>query len=340
MSGLDEIAGAEASRGNDSNSEDALRQRRKWKKTLLRLSISLALVILLFRTIDRTEFVSIISRMSLVSVFACAALYTFGQFLSAIKWRVFILESDIPCSLGQAIKAYFTGMAVNTLGLGTLGGDVVRGLAIRPGQRKRAASLATVVADRIHGLAVLGSIGAFAFLYVRPEVLGHWAEPLALLFVAGLVLIWYWGPRLLQRLFPEDHKYGLAAQQITQAFPHHTAPLIEATLVSFVFHISQIFLFAFICHQLQINIGLGYLFAVVPIINVASTMPFSINGLGIREWFNIFLLVPAGATHEQAVAVGAIWLVVVSAVSIIGGAIVTAGSPLSLVRQSRTSPSN
>ena len=55
--------------------------------------------------------------------------------------------------------------------------------------------------------------------------------------------------------------------------------------------------------------------------NIASSLPISWQGLGIRENSYIFFLTaaPAIVSKEQAVAFGALWLLAVTVSSAIGG---------------------
>ncbi|MCB0360944.1 MAG: flippase-like domain-containing protein, partial [Bdellovibrionales bacterium] len=141
--------------------------RSRWK-LVLRLSISVLLLVIVLRSVHLPDLVqTLLSIHPLVAV-SIIVLYALGQVISAMKWRILFTEVGIQRSPKETIRAYFSGMFVNTFGLGTVGGDVVRGLALQPAKGRRASALASVVADRVHGLMVLSLIGAVAIVLVRP----------------------------------------------------------------------------------------------------------------------------------------------------------------------------
>ena len=56
-------------------------------------------------------------------------------------------------------------------------------------------------------------------------------------------------------------------------------------------------------------------------VNIAASLPFSLNGLGVREVGYSKLFAPAGIPPEVSVAFAAVWFACVTLVSLIGGAI-------------------
>lgn len=293
----------------------------RYIKHALRLLISAVLVYLIYHLVDSRELLRTLGIVSLPNAVLIALIYACGQILSVLKWRVFIRSSKIDRSFLETTRAYFFGMFVNTFGLGTVGGDVTRGLALKPKRGERASALATVVADRIHGLLVLALIGSLSIIIVRPEALGNYAAELSALFVIALVSGWVIGPTVLVKIFPESHRFGPAAAQVANAFPRNLKTLLLASAISFVFHSTQICLHFFIAKILGAPLSLAYLFATVPVTNIICSLPISVNGLGVREALYLLLFVPMGLSQETAVAFGAIWILAITAVSAIGGLI-------------------
>ncbi len=292
-------------------------------KFLLRLAVSLLLLAIVYWNVDLPQLIEIFKRLSVTSVLALLVLYTAGQMLSALRWRVILENVKIHRSLSRLYQAYFLGMYVNTFGLGTVGGDVARSIAIQPKRGERAAALASVVADRVLGLAVLASIGAISVLIVKPKALGFTAEAVAIILVIVLTLGWWFGPKILLKLFSNEHRFRDAAEQIARAFPTRFRPFSQAVLIAAAFHCLQISMHLLLARALGVNeLSLAYLFATVPFVNIVATLPFSINGLGVREAIYVTLFVPVGVSHEVAVAFGAIWILTATVVSAVGGIVV------------------
>lgn len=306
----------------NQKNKPAGKKKKNSVRTLLQLTISVIFVLLIYGSSDLGSLFNTLRRVSWLTGIAVALLYTFGQIVSAYKWRILFQRVGIQRTFSETLHSYFLGMFVNTFGLGTVGGDVVRGIALRPGKGQRAAALGTVVADRVHGLVVLATIGCIAALFVRPEVFGAFVVPLAAIGIVCLPLAWWFGPKIITAIFPKHHRFGQAASQVAQAFPSKFVPVLTVTLISVFFHFVQIMMVVVIATELNAPLSLGYLCLVVPLANIASALPISINGVGVREAIYVLMLVPIGVPHETAIAFGAIWILAITIVSALGGLIV------------------
>lgn len=305
---------------SESSPSEKPRRGRK-RKFLLKLGVSATLLAVIFSRLDRAAWWENLRRVPWQTIVALIALYTLGQMLSAVKWNIFVRGVGITRSSRQTIAAYFLGMFVNSFGLGTIGGDVTRALALRPEPGKRAASLATVIADRVHGLAVLTVIGIVAIAIVRPPEVNSTFVVIGLVGLFAAIVGWLVGPSLLLRVFPSSHRYGETAIRVAGAFPRRLPALAYATLLSAIQHLLQILMHVLMAASLGANLSLGKIFALTPIVNITSSFPISINGLGVREAMYDLLLTPAGVPRATAVSFGAVWFVTVTAVSAIGSLI-------------------
>ena len=254
-----------------------------------------------------------------VWIFIVAILiYTAGQFLSAIKWWLLIRASGITVSLNHTMQAYFMGMFVNCFGLGVVGGDVARALLL--GAPEKSKTLASVAADRVHGLTILSLVGAVGGWIIQAT--GNFTQnPMYLWLLSGLsgglILGWFTAPIILTNL-PGEHSIIKKIRGMAHAFPTSPSFLLGGTLISVVFHLSQIGLYYLMGRAFGLHIPSEYLFVAVPLVNIASTLPISWNGLGVRENSLSSLLAPA-ISATQAVAFGGIWLMAVMITSGIGG---------------------
>ena len=140
-----------------------------------------------------------------------------------------------------------------------------------------------------------------------------------LLFAAAIVIGWFLGPALLLRLFPRSSRWYSKVADLCEVLPTELRVLIPISVLSVLFHLSQIALHGFILYGLGISIPFAVLLATVPFVNILATLPFSWNGLGVRENSYVFFLAPTFMTAEQCVALGAIWLFTMTCSSLIGG---------------------
>ena len=278
--------------------------------------------VLLFLVYSKIDFLGLLDRFSLVSpfkFFVCCLLYLVGQFLSAYKWGVLLKDAGLFSNIKEVLRAYFLGMFINSFGLGTVGGDVARGFSLSCPEGRRSSVLASVVADRIHGLTVLLSIGLIALLIVDPPFLPDVAFNLAAVTALVFVICWFLGPfvliKFLPSWFPKRDKFVMALE----GFPRQGSLLFHISLVSATFHCVQIYMAYMIFQALSDKMSLSIVFTTIPFVNVASALPISINGLGVREVVSVYMMTPSGIDKEIAVAFSAIWVFVVTLISGIGG---------------------
>lgn len=245
-------------------------------------------------------------------------IYAAGQTLSCLKWWLLLKTSGISVSFSTTSKAYFMGMFVNCFGLGVVGGDVARALLL--GTNQKAQALASVAADRVHGLTILsmvGAVGGWVLLLSDKFTQDHIFLWVLTGLTVGLTIGWFFAPFFLS-LIPGQHKIIIKIRGISNSFPKNPIFLIGGSLISIIFHLSQILLYYLMGRAFGISIPAEFLFVSVPMVNIASTLPISWNGLGIREYGLSSLLAPA-ISATQAVAFGAIWLMAVMVTSCIGG---------------------
>lgn len=245
--------------------------------------------------------------------------YTAGQILSSVKWWMIARSAGIDTSWPMTLKAYFIGMFVNCFGFGTVGGDVARGLLLSDGKKTKTLALATVIADRAQGLAVLTVIGLLSVAIFGQPLLDARLVYLLLALLAAVAGVWFIAPSLILGIFPEHSRPGRILRQVFAAFPRNVSTLFWTTVISVTFHFSQIWLHALMAGGLGVSISWSVLLTTIPFVNILATLPISWNGLGVREKSYIYFLFPAVLSREQAVAVGALWLLSVAITSSIGG---------------------
>jgi uncharacterized membrane protein YbhN (UPF0104 family) len=181
--------------------------------------------------------------------------------------------------------------------------------------------LATVVADRAHGLVVLLCIGILSVLFFGGNVLPFWLW--LTLSVGGILVIlgWFIGPEFLLYLVPKDHPFRVRVEQLSQSIPRDRGTLTSITILSLIFHLWQITLHQVMASALSVGISWPTLLVSIPFINVLSNLPISWQGLGVRENGYAFFLVPHSLLYEQAVAMGVIWLFAITSSGALGGLI-------------------
>jgi uncharacterized membrane protein YbhN (UPF0104 family) len=306
-------------------------------KSLIKVIITLGALGLVAYSVSFDKLLATLRAISPVTAVIVIAGYSIGQLMSSLKWWTIAKSGGIHVSYPVALKAYCIGMFVNCFGsgLGTVGGDVARGILISHGLPKKTEGIAAVIADRIHGLTVLSLIALLTSQLFRSDRVPGWLIFSLLVLVAGFIASWVIGPWLLT-LFPDKTKFAAKMRQVAAIFPRDAKTLTIITGISVVFHCLQILLHSVMASALDADIPLATLFVVIPLVNIASSLPISWNGLGVRETSYIFFLTaaPALVSPEQAAAFGAMWLLAVTVTSALGGLVALVTGDMRLLRSS------
>ena len=302
-------------------------------KRFIKLILSLGAITLVLSMVNWPVLKKTVSAIPPLGVALVISGYVAGQLLSVLKWQIIAASGGVHKSYVEALKSYFTGMFINAFGLGMVGGDVARGLLLGAGTDKKSAAIASVIADRIQGLAVLSTIGTIALLIFGDDHLEqYWfyiITGLGLSFAVG----WYFAPKILLLIIGPKNKFREKAEHITAAFPTDLRTIITITCISVVFHLTQISLHWVMGWSLGLNLPVTALLVCVPFVNIMSSLPISWNGLGVREAGYIFFLTPHLLNQEQAVAFGALWLLATTTSSAIGGIIALLSNEYKILNQ-------
>lgn len=309
-------------------------------KTLIKVLITIVMVTIVALSISFEKLMVTLGQITPVTALIVIVGYTIGQLISSVKWWTIARSGGIDVPYSAALKAYFIGMFVNCFGsgLGTVGGDVARGILISNGLPKKTEGIAAVVADRIHGLTVLSIIALVTSQLFRSDRVPGWLLLSLLVLIAGFITAWILGPAVLTRL-PASSRFTPKLRQVAAIFPREVGVVFFITALSVIFHCTQILLHAVMAHAVGAQIPLATLFVVIPLVNIASSLPISWNGLGVRENSYIYFLTaaPALVSAEQAAAFGALWLVAVTVTSAIGGIVALVTGDLKLLKPSAKS---
>jgi uncharacterized membrane protein YbhN (UPF0104 family) len=112
-----------------------------------------------------------------------------------------------------------------------------------------------------------------------------------------------------------DPDVGAAGRRVLQA-PRSAGggcgPLVSLQILVIVVNI-------FNGIALQLDVPFVFYFILIPPIAVATMIPVSLNGLGVREGAFVFFLAQVGVPEAQALSLALLWLGVLIASSLIGG---------------------
>lgn len=287
----------------------------------LKVGISLGLFGVLLRSVDLREFTHHILAAR-PELFALAfSGYVAGQGLSAYKWRLLAAPLGFEQSLRTFTVYYFIGMYLNLFAPSTVVGDLGRGLLLANNRNRLGPALQSVLADRVSGLIMLLWVSAAGFLVCGPTVLPA-AVCYGTIAAALLTIVGWWSlPRLLNSLFSPHHTVRRLIEALLIPYRREAALLGWVCGVSLVFHFFQLGLQMLLARALNLALPFWYLVLFIPLVQIASALPLSFGGVGVREGGYVIFLAFIGVGRDEALAFGLLWSAVVLGANVLGGVV-------------------
>lgn len=258
----------------------------------------------------------------------------FGFVLSAWRWQRVLHALDEEVGLPTLTSHYLAGQFVGNFLPSTIGGDLLRIARLTPSVGSSATAFASVILERMTGWVVLPMM-SLAGLVLHPSLfelgfapklaLGLALTTLALLAIvlvaAGSVTL---GGRFADH---EGWKRFLGAVHVgvdnLRRRPRRAAGVLGASIA---YQLSMVLAVWTAAQAINLSIPFYAVLAFAPAVLIAQVLPFSLNGIGLREGAFVLFLTPLNVTTSQAVAVGLLLYGMTLAVSLLGAPAFAVGS--------------
>ncbi|MBI3077732.1 MAG: flippase-like domain-containing protein [Deltaproteobacteria bacterium] len=310
----------------------------------LKLGVSALMLTWLFWRTDLQRVGSLLGGLDLRLWTLCLLAYLASQVLSAYRWQRLLVAKALPVGLGRLVSLTYAGLFFNLLLPTSLGGDVYKGYGLYRQVGHGSEAAASVLLDRLTGLAALLLIALAAVAVVRegggPEVTAT-VVMLGAGFFGGAALLRVPAARrlllgLLARL--RLGPVGQALQRVSEAILGYAEcgrALLLALLISFGVQTISIGIFYGLSLALRQEIPLAAFCLFIPLGVLAGMLPISLGGLGVREGAFVLLFTRVGVSPAGALALSLAWFLMVLAAGLIGGGIfvLTGPGPLAVSRR-------
>ncbi len=309
--------------------------RKKIKNTILFIIKALVSLSLLGFLLSRTElsrvYATLVSARLLWLVLAFIMLYI-GKVITAYRWQGLLKAQAVDIPLRTLIASVFVGQFFNSFLPTTVGGDVIRAYDTAAQSKESLKSAISVFADRLIGVFALTLLAflALAAGYLRGEEVSFYALPVVIVFVMsafGMLLIYIKWLAVLNDRFLRVVRLNSIADQLDKAyrslhlFKDRPGVMLNALSSSILLQVNVILFYYFIGLSLDLGVSVLYFFMIVPVALVVLLIPFSINGIGIREGVFVFLLTSLGVEANDAIALSLISFGLTLTQGVIGGVI-------------------
>lgn len=241
-------------------------------------------------------------------------LYLVAQVLSAWRWAVVSQMLGFKGGFWNYNSLYFLGMFYNLFLPTGYGGDVVKALYQSTDRRPPSKIFAaiTILLDRLSGLAALLLIGGVASLGLKAQLgmygaLMTWC--LVALVVGGIVALF-----LLPRFAFVPRKLRFMALILRKKW----GSLIPVGVLSLIVQLLNIFIYISVFDSLGAQLSFAQVIFAYAVVTIATLLPVSINGLGVRESGWAGLVIAFGAAPTIGFSAGLIYFLVQTVSSLWG----------------------
>jgi len=252
--------------------------------------------------------------------------------LVAVRWRLLARWLGLAVPIGLAVRAVFLGAFGSQLLPSTVGADLVRGYMLVRHSASVHRVAASVIADRLVGLFALCLL-LVIFNSVLPQLPAPYAglvAPGALLASGAVLLAFLLACTGIQAGAGVRRLRWLRELGAIDGVRLEARPIAGAVAVGLAIHALAVVAASLVARAYGVEPSLGVWVSIIPLSFLASAMPVSIGGWGVREGAIILLAAPLGVPPAEALLVS-LTIGVLNVVASLPGALV-------LLRSHRADP--
>jgi len=297
----------------------------------LRISISIILLIFLFKQADKKNLFEIIKQADKVLLFLSGLVFFFGYILCLWRWEMLLKAAKIKLPLKRIIISFSGGIFFSLFLPSTIGGDLVRSIDLSAHTNRPREVVATVLLDRLSGYVGLVIVTLLA-LFLGGKFVQDKSILLSITIITALlisILLVLFNEFLYSKInkllhSPSAGKIRNAIKNLHQEiyyFKQNKKVMLNSLIISVFGQAISSLTFYIISLSLGIKINLIYFFIFIPIIGAITMLPISIGGLGLRDATTIFFFAKAGVNKDLAFAMSLLNFFFIVLYAAIGGII-------------------
>lgn len=276
--------------------------RRRWWRAAARVGVAAALLAALALRIGGAAFARGIGSLTLPVLCAAVALTALSTYCAAWRWRAVARRLGAPLPVGRSVAAYYRSQFLNSVLPSGVAGDAHRAVAHGREVDDVARAARAVVWERTAGQLVQAviTIGLLAFM---PSP-GRRVVPLLLIVLAGGVVAgWYVSRGRARRSSWRARVAGVVRSDLREVMCGPVWPVL--VLASSVVVASHIALFVLVAHSVDPAASVRALVPLTAIILIATSVPLSVAGWGLREGAAAWAFAAAGLGAPAGVGASA-----------------------------------
>lgn len=318
--------------------------KRKWVSFAFRVSITLLLLVFLFKSMSWSTLVAALTHASYVFLLLGLLIGAIASLLSVFQWQKLLQSEQIFVGLIKLSKLYLIGIGFSHFLPTGMGGDVVKAFYVGRASGNYAGSASAIVMTRLTGyfgmqVVAFSSLLLFHTGITRSVVIS--AILLSLLvgsMIGGVLLLTTLLPKMLNRSWT---KYRIVASAIPVgqaliATIQRPRLLGSVTSIGIVFWILSILDYYMFANALHMHVSLTFYFVAIPVVSLVAFLPITINGFGLRESAFVYIFASVHVPTATSLLLALFMDVQVLLFGIIGGCLyLTMNSQERIIKQQR-----
>ncbi len=302
--------------------------RRRPLVVLLRTLFGLALLAAVVAWLDPREIFASLAAVERGPIVLAVLTQVLAKLIWTYRWQAILRANRLERGFWELFAVVHIGLFFNTFLPSSVGGDVVRGYyTSRGGKEQTLVSYLSVLIERILGFATFAAMATVAAAValstgstpLPPRLLASVVALGALMAGAGaLVFIWRGWTRLARRLPIPEHWIDDLSGGL-ELFRRPETPRAAILLSSIALKLLGVLLYVLLGWALGLTLDPAVYFLVIPAASIASMVPVTLNGLGVREGVTTGLLSAFGAPTATAGALALLALAVITGFALLGG---------------------
>lgn len=286
---------------------------KKVLSVFLRISISIILLIFLFRQVDKKSLFNIIRGANPWLLLSSFLVFGLTYIISLYRWEMLLKAVHVHLSIKRIIISFSGGLFFNLFLPSTIGGDLVRSFDLATHTKKPKEVVATVLLDRISGYAGLVCVAISALLLgyrlIQDKIVILIIGLITVVLILILLVIFnnFLFAKVNKFLHsPGDNRLRIALKDTHQEmhyFRHHKVILLLNFIYSILIQVSAPLSFYLTALALGIRTEAIYFFIFFPLVGAITLLPISIGGLGLRDATTIYLFSKVGMAKNLAFAI-------------------------------------
>lgn len=302
---------------------------RSRAKTVLKVTVSLALIGAIVHAIAGKEGLdALLERVRGADprwlVFAVVA-QLLAVAAGVLRWQQLLRSQRLELGTSWLFRTFLVGRFIGAFTPSTAGLDVYRAVAVARRTGAKGPATAVIVVEKLFGLAALSAVAVALLPFGAARFLGRGGVIGALVVGAGCVLAYLLlsrrtiFTRLFERLPSKVRRKLAGSARILRARPLGRARGATVFGLGVASHVATAGVFVATAAALGLDIAVVDTLVVGVAIIVATLLPISVGGVGVREGTAVLLLGLVGVSVADATLVGLLGYLTAQPPALLGG---------------------